>query len=175
MVTNLSYVSGNLRIGDDTSIPTYARASYGILAAATLCETISCALISVSYLSHVLKLSVFYSFERAYILKFLDPKTSDPQVTDLAASLQVPFRIVATATLHRDQLYHKDDMRVFLKPLSSDTIDQSRVPKALLFISPEPYTDREIKYGGARVFVKSSRQYLTLLQWCLEAASNQVA
>jgi len=27
------------------------------------------------------------------------------------------------------------------------------------------YTAREIKYGSAKVFIKSSRQYLTLLQW----------
>jgi hypothetical protein len=34
-----------------------------------------------------------------------------------------------------------------------------------LSISETPYTEREIKYGSAKVFIKSSRQYLTLLQW----------
>jgi hypothetical protein len=34
-----------------------------------------------------------------------------------------------------------------------------------LTITETPYTAREIKYGSAKVFIKSSRQYLTLLQW----------
>ena len=160
-VNNLVRTSGTLTIGDNSSIPTFAIASYGILDRVILSHTIACALISVSYLTSKLNLYVFYSYERAFIMQSVLPK-----VTDNSVALSATYRIVATATLLNDKLYHIDDMRSFLRPLPiADTIDTTTQPKALFSISKHPYTEKEIKYGGAKVFIKSNRQYLSLLQW----------
>ena len=93
-VNNLVRTSGTLTIGDNSSIPTFAIANYGILDRVILSHTIACALISVSYLTSKLNLYVFYSYERAFIMQSVLPK-----VTDNSVALSATYRIVATATL----------------------------------------------------------------------------
>jgi len=156
-VQNLVTKPGTLFLGDDSMIPTYARASYGILDNVILCHKIACALISVSYLTKQLKLYVFYSYDRAFIIQRIQNKSDTDSNTD-----EYIYKTVATATLHTDMLFHIDDMRAFLEPLAVDNVVE---PTALFSISDHPYTMREMKYGGARIFIKSGRQYLTLLQW----------
>jgi len=93
------------------------------------------------------------------------------------------FSIFAIAEMKSDGLFHIQDITRFLnlKPkekqpnldltnldgLNSQilNLNPQASPSINFTISSNPYTDREIKYGGAKVFVKSSKQYLTLLQW----------
>ena len=149
-----------LHIGDYSEIPTYARANYGILEGVIMCKSITCALISVSYITKTLNLFVFYSYDRAFVLQ--------QTTNDSATEPNLIYRTIASATLQSDMLFHIDDMRAFLHPLhvsSSHEHEHKQVPQAHYSFSDQPYTEREIKYGGARVFIKSCRQYLSLLQW----------
>mmetsp|Transcript_29793 Transcript_29793/g.40907 ORF Transcript_29793/g.40907 Transcript_29793/m.40907 type:complete len:1150 (+) Transcript_29793:1094-4543(+) len=126
-----------------------------------LCKSIYHALISIGYLTKVLKLFVFYSDDKAFILERVCNKEVDEE------SLCY-FRTIATAQMQSDGLFHVDDMTKFLLPLrgaSESTSTTSSLPSLNFTISMKSYIDREIKYGGAKVFIKSSRQYLTLLQW----------
>ena len=77
-VSNIHYMSGTLTLGDKSQVPTYATCSYGVLSHVILCRDIAHTLISVGYLTKVLKLFVFYSYDRAYILKLKQSKDIKP-------------------------------------------------------------------------------------------------
>jgi hypothetical protein len=154
VVQNLVARNSFVILGDKSSIPTYASASYGILQHVIMCKTISPALISVSYLTNTLKLIVFYTHDRAFIVTQADESPGNTEASSM--------KTIASATLRSDMLFHIDDMTAFLRPSIHPT---PTTPTALFTISNHPYTMKEIKYGGARVFIKSGRQYLTLLQW----------
>ena len=131
-----------------------------------LCKSIYHALISIGYLTKVLKLFVFYSDDKAFILE----RVCNKEVDDSSLCY---FRTIATAQIQNDGLFHVDDMTKFLLPLRGGSESKSlpnhsssyTTPNLNFTISTKSYIDREIKYGGAKVFIKSSRQYLTLLQW----------
>ena len=142
---------------DGSKKSSYAVAQYGILKHVVLSQYIKQALISIGYLTKELKLKAFYSFNKAYIIRELVPNK---------------YKTIATATLQSDGLFHVDDMTKFLTPLNNSNISSSTESYSLpidafihMTISEAPYTDREINYGSAKVFIKSSRQYLTLIQW----------
>jgi len=60
-------------------------------------------------------------------------------------------------------IIHSDLNSVLNLELNLDT--QTQNPKVNFAISDHVYASKEIKFGGAKVFVKSSKQYLTQLQW----------
>ncbi len=148
--------NGIIRFPDGSKQSSYAVAQYGIVNYVVLSKYITQALISIGYLTKELKLKAFYSFDKAYIIQEIVPNK---------------FKTIATATLKSDGQFHVDDMTKFLKPLVNKNMSSTEC-YALpidafihMTISEAPYTDREIKYGSAKVFIKSSRQYLTLIQW----------
>jgi hypothetical protein len=140
-----------LKIGDNTSLPIIGKGSYGVLKDVLICDGLVYPLVSVKYLTQILKCIVFYSENRAYILNIGDNFTN----------------IVATATVDKhDNLYHMDDMNQFTVtsnfPLRSEPDNET----SLLAKVQQPfYSTREMKLGSARNFVKNSRQFLNLLQW----------
>jgi hypothetical protein len=140
-----------LKIGDNTTLPVVGKGSYGVLKDILICDGIVYPLVSVKYLTQILKCFVFYSENRAYILNIGRLYT----------------KVVATATIDKqDNLYHLDDMNQFLIqsnfPIQSDSSNEI----SLLHENEPPfYTTREMKFGSARNFVKNSRQFLNLLQW----------
>jgi hypothetical protein len=106
---------------------------------------------------------VFHSENRAFIINNFSSKENE----------QDHFKVVASATIdENDNLYHIDDMEKFkilsnFPPIveSDDDDDSDSHHEAHVNFSDEPYTAQEIKNGSARTFLKSSRQFLTLLQW----------
>ena len=171
-VSNIQYEEGTLSLGDKHETPTYATCTYGMLEHVILCHDIAHPLISVGYLTKVLKLFVFYSNRTAYILK----RTKRSNMNPLNS-----FTILTTAEMERDGLFHVQDNTKFLNKSyirNTDNLDLNSVlnldsrldiptptPKINFTISDQLYTSKEIKFGGAKVFVKSSKQYLTQLQW----------
>jgi len=83
------------------------------------------------------------------------------------------FTILSTVEMESDTLPQSEfthttivtlDLKSVLNlDLNLDT--QTQNPKVNFAISDHVYTSKEIKFGGAKVFVKSSKQYLTQLQW----------
>jgi hypothetical protein len=168
ILSNVRTYKSNLKIGDNSDLAIVGTGEFGALKNVLLCIGLVYPLISVKYLTKVLSCVVFYSENRAYILNYIKGKT----------------RIVASATIdHDDGLYHIDDMNCF--KILGNFPDRFNVPNklkvsdlidgraniisrnVLLTQSDRPfYTEQEIKKGSARNFVKNSRQYLNLLQWC---------
>ena len=154
-MSNIVKQEGTINFPDRSTKPSYAIAQYGILKHVVLSQYITQALISIGYLTKELKLNAFYSYNKAYIIQRKAPNK---------------YRTIATATLQSDGLFHVDDMTKFLEPLNIKPGKDECYTLPIdafthLTITETPYTAREIKYGSAKVFIKSSRQYLTLLQW----------
>ena len=152
---NVIKLEGKINFPDGSQVTSYAHAEYGILKHIILTKYINQALISVGYLTKTLQLKAFYSHNKAYIIQQININK---------------YKTIATATLLNDGLFHVDDMTKFLKPLTTVGTGTECYTLPIdafihLSISETPYTEREIKYGSAKVFIKSSRQYLTLLQW----------
>ena len=96
---------GSLHIGDDSVLETIGSGDYGLLRGVILCIGLVYPLVSVNFLTKTLGYHVFFSVDRAFILKVLR-KTNEN--TDL--------RVLTTATIDlRTGLYHMDNMRDFLR------------------------------------------------------------
>jgi hypothetical protein len=168
-LSSIVYKKGSLTIGDNSKLETIGIGHYGALRHVLICKNLSYPLISVKYLTNELKCLVFHSENRAFIINNFSSKENE----------QDHFKVVASATIdENDNLYHIDDMEKFkilsnFPPIvesdddddSSDSHHEAHVNYTAQEIKNEPYTAQEIKNGSARTFLKSSRQFLTLLQW----------
>lgn len=104
---NFKKEKGFLRVADNTSIPTIGTASYGILDC-IICPSLAVPLISVISL---IKSGFYVLFEGsvALIIRPLQYIKNDQS--------ELKFKLIATARLNlKDNLYHVDDMSIFLDP-----------------------------------------------------------
>ena len=156
-----------MKVGDNRILNTQGIANFGVLKNLIVCDKITLPLISVSYLSKILKFHTHFYDNKVLILKKI--KSVDNQIV---------FKILLTATLsENDNLYHIDDMNRF-KEIENEIFDDpssfndsnkhdihSILPIANYSLSLEPYSPKEIKNGSARVFLRSTRASLSLMQW----------
>ena len=102
---------GKLYCGNNASLKTLGRGTFGVLTNILLCDGITLPLISARFLIKNLKYKIYHDDDRVFILK----QIKNTNNIDFKINTKL-FRTVATATLDpNDRLFHIDDMNCFLK------------------------------------------------------------